>query len=168
MLFGAVSSKPHILSRKQRGYHCAVTGSIDFLWEVGKFCLMAPLWSGPIPLVISWGEPFLSEVWGGRKFHCLFELSLSLHSAPVTSFWSHHLMRWSHQMLLKIFSSLILVLFFLKIIILHAQFYIRKKENWTCAFYYYLNQYIRLVNNSHAIWIYSILTMECCFWGYDL
>lgn len=30
MLFGAVSSKPHLHSPKQRGCHCAVTGSIDF------------------------------------------------------------------------------------------------------------------------------------------
>lgn len=68
-------------------------------------------------------------------------------------------MRLSRQMLLKIFSYRILVLFLVKIIILHAQFYIRKKENWT-----YPNQYIRFVNNSHSIWIYSILTMDCCFY----
>lgn len=74
-------------------------------------------------------------------------------------------MRLSHQMLLKIFSYFILVFFFF---ILHAQFYIRKKESWTRAFYYYPNQYIRFVNNSHSLWIYSILTMEYCFWGYDL
>lgn len=49
MLFGAVSSKPHLHSPKQRGCHCAVTGSIDFLWEVGKFCLMAPHLKGPYP-----------------------------------------------------------------------------------------------------------------------
>lgn len=56
MLFGAVSSKPHLHSPKQRGCHCAVTGSIDFLWEVGKFCLMAPHLKGLIPLVRSWGS----------------------------------------------------------------------------------------------------------------
>lgn len=55
MLFGAVSSKPHLCSER-RGSHCAVTGSIDFLWEAGKFCLMAPHLKGHIPLVRSWGS----------------------------------------------------------------------------------------------------------------
>lgn len=48
MLFGAVSSKPHLCS-EWRGSHCAVTGSIDFLWEAGKFCLMASQLKGRIP-----------------------------------------------------------------------------------------------------------------------
>lgn len=52
MLFGAVSSKPHLLSPKQRGCHCAVTGSIDFLWEVEKF-----FFNGTSPEVVrSWGS----------------------------------------------------------------------------------------------------------------
>lgn len=48
MLFGAVSSKPHLHSPKQWGDHCAVTASIDFLWEVEKFCLMARHLKGPL------------------------------------------------------------------------------------------------------------------------
>ncbi len=72
MLFGAVSSKRRLHSPEQRGCHCAVTGSIDFLWEVGKFCLMAPHLKGLIPLVRSWGF-FLVEVWGGGKLWGSFE-----------------------------------------------------------------------------------------------
>lgn len=47
MLFGAVSSKPHLCT-EPRGSHCAVTGSIDFLLETGKFCLMASHLKGHI------------------------------------------------------------------------------------------------------------------------
>lgn len=50
-MFGAVSSKPHLHSPKQRGCHCALTGSIDFLLEVGKFSLMTPYLKGLILLV---------------------------------------------------------------------------------------------------------------------
>lgn len=48
MLFGAVSCKPHLCS-EPRGSHCAVTGSIDFLLETGKFCLMASHLKGHRP-----------------------------------------------------------------------------------------------------------------------
>lgn len=80
MLFGAVSSKPHLQSPKQRGCHCALTGSIDFLWEVRKFCLMASHLNGLIPLVIVRGV-FLVEVWGGGKLTmCLNQLHCHLFS----------------------------------------------------------------------------------------
>lgn len=58
MLFGDVSSKPHLPSPKQRGCHCAVTGSIDFLWEAGKFCLMAPHLKGLMVFIRSSGASF--------------------------------------------------------------------------------------------------------------